>query len=300
MKNVFIFYQKKLLLQTNRKRKMTKIHSYTSKEPMLKVNAFIVESPEALVIVDTTLTMSDSIALKQKADTIGKPVAGIILTHGHPDHVAGTSNISPQEDIPVYSLPSVKDLMEKTEQDKHKQWSSMFGDEWIPKWIYPDRMVANEEIVTIADLQFKVIDLGAGGDCDANSIWLLQNKEPSSAFIGDFIYKNNHTYMADGNVLRWLANLGQYETILKDYKTYYVGHGESCDVSDISKQKEYFLTYCSELLKATDGSGIFTEDTKKKFEQIILEKYPGYGCEFMVSLSADRVGSELIGSKVLQ
>jgi hypothetical protein len=40
----------------------TKIHTYTSREPMLKVNAFIVETPKELVIVDTTLTMSDSIA----------------------------------------------------------------------------------------------------------------------------------------------------------------------------------------------------------------------------------------------
>lgn len=32
----------------------TKIHTYTSVEPMLKVNAFIVEAEKELVIVDTT------------------------------------------------------------------------------------------------------------------------------------------------------------------------------------------------------------------------------------------------------
>jgi glyoxylase-like metal-dependent hydrolase (beta-lactamase superfamily II) len=82
----------------------TIIHTYTSVEPMLKVNAFIVEADKELVIVDTTLTMTDSKALKQKADSLGKPVAGIILTHGHPDHVAGTYNISPDGNIPVYAL----------------------------------------------------------------------------------------------------------------------------------------------------------------------------------------------------
>src|SRR5262245_57478340 len=114
----------------------TKIHTYTSQEPMLKVNAFIVEAPRELVIIDTTLTMSDSIALKKTADRLGKPIAGIVLTHGHPDHIAGTTNLSPDGHIPVFSLGSVKDLMLQTEEAKHRQWSSVFGGEWISKWIY--------------------------------------------------------------------------------------------------------------------------------------------------------------------
>jgi glyoxylase-like metal-dependent hydrolase (beta-lactamase superfamily II) len=100
----------------------TQIHMYTSSEPMLKVNAFIVETGKELVIVDTTLTMSDSNALKRKADSLGKPVAGIILTHGHPDHVAGTYNLAPKGEIPIYASPSVKKLMEDTEEAKHKQY----------------------------------------------------------------------------------------------------------------------------------------------------------------------------------
>ena len=37
-----------------------KIHTYVSTEPMVKANAFIIEGDRELVIVDTTLTMSDS------------------------------------------------------------------------------------------------------------------------------------------------------------------------------------------------------------------------------------------------
>jgi len=90
----------------------SRIHAYTSSEPMLKVNAFIVEAPKELVIVDTTLTNSDSKALKQLADSLAKPIAGIILTHGHPDHIAGTYNLTPKADIPIFALASVKKLME--------------------------------------------------------------------------------------------------------------------------------------------------------------------------------------------
>lgn len=270
----------------------TRIHTYVSNEPMLRVNAFIIETEKELVIVDTTLTMSDSKALKQNVERIGKPVAGIILTHGHPDHVAGAANISPNGTTPIFSLPSVKRLMEDTEETKHQQWSTMFGAEWIPKWVYPNVMGKDGDTVKIAGLNFNVLDIGSGGDCDANSIWLLED-ESKAAFVGDFLYSGNHTYMNDGSILRWLANLDRYSSILKGFDTYYVGHGPSSDFSTLEKQKEYFLTYCSNVLKATNGTGTFTDETRKSFEQTMLNIYPNYGCQFMVALSADHVGMEL-------
>lgn len=271
----------------------TKIHTYTSAEPMLRVNAFIVEAEKELIIVDTTLTMSDSKALKQQAAKLDKPITGIILTHGHPDHIAGVYNIAPDGDLPIFALASVKKLMEETEETKHQQWSAMFGDEWIPKWIYPNTMVKDNETINIAGINFTVLDIGSGGDCDANSIWLMED-ENKAAFVGDFIYSNNHTYMNDGSILRWIANLGRYSSILKDFNTYYVGHGPSCDFTAITKQKEYFLTYCANVLKATNGTGVFDENTRKSFEENMLEAFPDYGCQFMVGLSADKVGQELI------
>jgi glyoxylase-like metal-dependent hydrolase (beta-lactamase superfamily II) len=273
----------------------TKIHTYTSSEPMLKVNAFIVEAEKELVVVDTTLTMSDSKALKQKADNLGKPIAAVLLTHGHPDHIAGTYNIISTGDIPIYALPSVKKLMEGTETEKHQQWSAMFGDEWIPKWVYPNQLVNDGDVVKIAGLNFTVLDIGSGGDCNANSFWLLDD-EPKAAFIGDFIYKDNHTYMNDGSILRWLANLDKYAAGLKEFDNYFVGHGSTCNFSDIKKQKDYLLTYCSNALKATKGTGVFNDDTRKAFEQTMLSAYPTYGCQFMVALSAERVGQELATS----
>lgn len=271
----------------------TKIHCYTSNEPMLKVNAFIVEAANELVIIDTTLTMSDSKALKQKALEIKKPIAGIILTHGHPDHVAGTYNLAPENNIPVYALPSVKKLMKDTEEAKHKQWSALFGAEWIPKWIYPNELVNGGDTVKIGSTSFTVIDIGAGGDCDANSIWLMED-ENKAAFIGDLVYNNNHTYMNDGSILRWLANLEALSPVLKSYKTLFPGHGAPSGFSAIAAQREYFLTYCSNILKTTKGSGVFNDDTRKTFEQLMFAAYPGYGCQFMVALSADKVGKELL------
>lgn len=274
-----------------------RIHTYVSKEPMVRPNAFVIEADTGLVIVDTTLTMSDSRALKQMADGLGKPLAGILLTHGHPDHIAGTTNIAPKGEVPIYALGSVHDLMKASEEAKHEQWSAMFKEEWIPKWVYPNTIVEPGERVTIAGLTFTVVDLGAGGDSDANSIWLLEN-DCQAAFVGDFLYSESHAYMMDGSILRWVANLKRFGELLERYATLYVGHGPASDHSLIHKQQQYFETASVALLEATAGSAMLTDATKKKYEDMMLAKYPSYGFTLTVALSADALAKELIGAKI--
>jgi glyoxylase-like metal-dependent hydrolase (beta-lactamase superfamily II) len=274
----------------------TRIHTYWSKEPLVSPNAFIVEADSELVIVDTTLTMSDSKALKQMADGLRKPVAGILLTHGHPDHVAGAANIAPEGKLPIYALRSVHDLMKASEQAKHQQWSAMFKEEWIPKWVYPNTIVAPGERVTLGGLTFTVVDLGAGGDSDANSIWFLEN-DVQAAFVGDFLFSDNHAYMMDGSLLRWIANLDRFAELLAKYETLYVGHGPASDSSLIEKQRRYFATACIALLEATSGSAVLTDESRKQYEATMLARYPDYGFTLTVAFSADALARELVGIK---
>lgn len=273
-----------------------RVHTYVSKEPMVRPNAFIVEGETELVIVDTTLTMSDSTALKQLAESLRKPVAGILLTHGHPDHVAGTTNIAPNGEIPIYALQSVHDVMKASEQHKREQWSPLFKEEWIPRWVYPNHIVAPGESITIAALTFKVVDLGAGGDSDANSLWLLED-DHVAAFVGDFAFSKHHAYMMDGSILRWIANLDRFEDLLGRYETLYVGHGPAGDQTLIRSQRQYFETACTALLEATDGSAILTDASRKTYEKSMLTMFPEHGFTLTVSLSADALAKELVGTK---
>jgi hypothetical protein len=48
---------------------------------------------------------------------------------------------------------------------------SIFKEEWINKWTYPNQNVKDQEAVTFDGVTYRAYDIGPGGDSDANSIW---------------------------------------------------------------------------------------------------------------------------------
>ncbi len=133
-----------------------KVHAHMSGEMGIFVNAYLVESANGVVVIDSALTVSESKALKAQLDSIKKPLLAVLLTHPHPDHVAGvTYLVTPKTSsstttilthIPIISLESVERIMNATEEAKRIQWTPIFKEEWINKWTYPNQNVKDKEI----------------------------------------------------------------------------------------------------------------------------------------------------------
>lgn len=176
-----------------------KIHIHMSGEKGIFVNGYLIETANGVVAIDSALTVSESKALKAQLDSINKPLLAILLTHPHPDHVAGVTYLvtssSSSADVPIISLESVERIMNATEETKRIQWTPIFKEEWISKWTYSNQNVKDKEAVTFDGLTYRVHDFGPGGDSDANSIWILEN-EPKVAFVGDLVFNGHHPYIA--------------------------------------------------------------------------------------------------------
>jgi glyoxylase-like metal-dependent hydrolase (beta-lactamase superfamily II) len=270
-----------------------KIHTHSSGEQGIFVNGYLVETANGVVAIDSALTVSESKALKAQLDPINKPLLAILLTHPHPDHVAGVTYLVPDSsDVPIISLESVEKIMNATEEAKRAQWTPIFKGEWISKWTYPNQNVKDKEAVTFDGLTYRVHDFGPGGDSDANSIWILENG-PKVAFVGDLVFNGHHPYIADNHIFDWLKNLDRARDLLANITTIYPGHGQPGSIDLLDSQKRYLLTYIDAVRELSGGNSTLTDEGKGELTQRMEEFLPGAGLSFLIAQSADPVAAEL-------
>ena len=70
-----------------------KIHTHSSGEEGLAVNAYLVERESGVVAVDATLTVSEARTFRAELEALNKPLLAVLLTHPHGDHVAGGTEL---------------------------------------------------------------------------------------------------------------------------------------------------------------------------------------------------------------
>jgi glyoxylase-like metal-dependent hydrolase (beta-lactamase superfamily II) len=270
------------------------IHVHACGEGGIFANAYLVETPNGVVAIDGTLTVTESRAFRARADALKKPLRGVLITHPHPDHVAGIANLVGSPDVPIITIPSVEQTMRVIEAPKRAQWGPIFKDEWVPRWTYPNRLISDQDAVTFDGVTYRVRDMGAGGDCDANAIWTLE-VAPRVAFVGDLVFNGPHSYMADGKILAWLANLERARTLLADVPTFYPGHGGPGSADLLERHSEYLLAYCAAVKDLANGKPALSDAAKNELTARIQKLRPGAGLRFLIAQSADAVAAELAG-----
>src|SRR5262249_13551043 len=198
------------------------VHTHASGEGGIYVNAFLVETGGGAVAVDSTLTESESRAFRRELEALGKPLLAVLVTHPHPDHVGGLTNLV-EEDTWIVATRQVVDLMRALEEPKRKQWTPVYGAEWVQRWTYPNQLIASGDRLTLDGVTWSVLDLGPGGDSDANSVWFIESPV-RTAFLGDMVFAGTHAYVADGHLLAWLANLERLGNLCRGMEVAFPGH----------------------------------------------------------------------------
>jgi len=215
----------------------TTIHRYGAGPEGALVNAYLIEGPDAVVIVDGTLTIANARALRRRADELGKPMAGVVVTHAHPDHYGGIVEVVGDDDLPVIATKAVDGVIRRDDELKESILRPMFGEEWPHHRKFPTTTVEDGELVEIGGIALRVLDLGPG-ESPADSVWTLE-QDPRLLFVGDQVYNHMHAYLADGFYEQWLQHLSKLEDELPRDAVLHMGHGDPGDLSLIPWQKGY-------------------------------------------------------------
>lgn len=263
------------------------IHRHQSSPEGALVNAFLVEVGSGVIAVDSTLTVSDSRALRRRLNAIGKPLLAVLLTQSHPDHYGGLTELVAGMDVAIIAPAGVHEVIRRDDSVKEQILRPMFGDEWPAQRTFPNQTIADGESVSFDGATFTVIDLGPS-ESPHDSPWLLD--DGSTVFLGDQIYDHMHCYLADGFYEQWLANINRLQRDLPADAVLHVGHGGAVDLSMFDWQERYIETFLDAVRKA-DWSD--PDAARGAVVARVKEYLPGDELQFLMELSVDAVAAKL-------
>ncbi len=264
------------------------VHRYGATGAGTPVNAYIVESPSGVVVVDSTLTVSDGAALRERVAAREKPLLGVAITHAHPDHYGGLAELIRGADVPVFATAGVDAVIRHDDSAKEQILRPMFGDEWAVQRAFPNTTVADGETVTLDGIALRVTDLGPG-ESPHDSIWTLAG-DGRTVFSADVAYDRRHCYLADGFHKEWLGNIARLRSELPPGTTLHPGHGEPCGLEVLDWQERYIETLL-EAVRSADWSDAAAANAAVVTR--MREYLPTQELEFLMQLSIAPLADQL-------
>ena len=272
------------------------VHVFQSGEAGIFANAYLVETEHSVVVVDSTLLESTSKALRARLQEIGKPLRAVLITHGHPDHYNGVTNLCAGEKVDVYATPETDRVIRESDAAKEKQWAPVFGAEWPVHRTFPNRILPTGGTFSVDDVTFTVRALGPG-ESHADSYWIMEGNTGRAAFIGDEVLNHVHAYVSDGHVSAWLRNLTVLEHDLAGVGRIYPGHGDMGGLEIVRWQRDYLRFYRQTVSALVGGQKEITEAQKAQLVAAMEGFLPNKRLEFLIGLGAGPVGAELAAER---
>jgi len=253
---------------------------------LFPVNAYLIESDSDVVAVDATLGMSDGRRLRARINETGKPLAGVIVTHAHPDHYGAVTALVSGSDVPVYAVGGVDDVIRRDDAEKERILRPMFGDEWATIRTFPTHRVQDGDRVSIGRATFRVVDVGPG-ESPHDSWWMLESDARTRVFAGDLVYNRMHAYLADGFCDQWLDNLARAKRELPTDADLFVGHGDPTRGPEILDWQVGYIEAFLAAVRSGVEDGLTGDELTGAVARRMKTYLPDDDLEFLMRLSVE-------------
>jgi glyoxylase-like metal-dependent hydrolase (beta-lactamase superfamily II) len=252
----------------------------------MAVNSFVIHGPNGAVVVDGMLTVSDAALVREAVERAGRPLAGVVITHPHPDHYAGLGHVIVDAQVPIVATRAVDEVIRRDDSLKNEVVGPMMGADWPTSRLFPNQTVDAGGEVTLGGITLSVEELGPG-ESSVDSIWWL---DPGTVFAGDVAYNGMHAFLADGHWEEWLATLARLDRDLPTDVTLYVGHGPAGGKELLAGQRRYIEAF----LEAVSRNGAAIDDGDHCGVVMAMKRLlPNEDLLFLMELSIDSVHSAL-------
>ncbi|NNE94953.1 MAG: MBL fold metallo-hydrolase [Acidimicrobiales bacterium] len=238
------------------------VHTVVSPEQAFANATHIVETDNALVLFDTQFLLPNAADFRAYADSLGKPIEAVFITHAHPDHFLGSEAFA---DLTLYAIADVVDAIAANGDAEVEEKQADFGPELIaPTFIIP-------EIVELGTMEIDGVafELETVVDAEAESQLVVRIPDAGAIVTGDIIYSGSHLILA-GPADTWIQAINGLAADSADYPIVLPGHGNAADPT-VYDTNIAWLTTANELLG--------TAETGEEFKQGLIDAFPELGME---------------------
>ena len=185
---------------------------------MVETNCYFVydqDTKEAVVVDPAKNGIYDTL------EANGLSVAGVILTHGHFDHIMGVHEITKKSGAKVYCLDAEDELCRNEVLNASNQIRR-------PYTIEPDVLVKDGDVINIAGIEFKVI--ATPGHTKGSCCYYIPAKK--WLISGDTLFCGSigRSDLPTGNEQEILKSVHMLIDTFDDEVKVYPGHGDSTTI----------------------------------------------------------------------
>lgn len=238
------------------------VHTVVSPEQVFANATHIVETDNALVLFDTQFLLPNAVDFRAYAESLGKPIEAVFITHGHPDHFLGSEAFA---DLPVFAIEEVAEVIAANGDAEVAEKQADFGPELIAStYVTPE--VVEPGTIEIDGVTF---ELEIVLDAETEAQLVVRIPAAGAIVTGDIIYSGTHLILA-GPADTWIQAINGLEADDSDYPVVLAGHGNATDPT-VYAANIAWLTTAGELLG--------TATTGDEFKQGLVEAFPDLGME---------------------
>ena len=235
------------------------VHSVTAPEQVFANSTHIIETTNNLVLVDTQFLLPNAMDFRAYAESLGKPIERVVLTHHHPDHFLGGEAFA---DLDMYALAQTSDLIAEVGQAEVDEKQADFGAAIASTFVVP--AVIEPGTVEIDGVMFEFI-LVENAEAEFQLVVSLPDYDVVA--VGDIVYSGVHLIMA-GAPPTWIEALNGLKADSTDQTIVLAGHGLPGG-ADLYDQNIAWLAKAGELLG--------TVTTGDEWKTGLIEAFPDLG-----------------------
>lgn len=237
------------------------VHSLTAPEQVFASSTHIIETPNSLVLIDTQFILPMALDYRAYADSLGKPIERLIITHAHPDHFLGSEAFA---DVDIYALAEVSDNIAAIGQAEVDEKQAEFGDAIASTFVVPAILEPGTIEIDGIDFTFEVVR-----DAEAEIQAVIRVPAYNVVAVGDIVYSGSHLILA-GPPPTWTAALNDLKAESTETTIVLPGHGLPAG-AEVYDQNIAWLAKAVELLgTATSG---------EEFKAGMVGAFPDLGME---------------------